>query len=389
MTVLAGFAALLHRYGGQDDLALGTPVAARNRLELEPLIGVFVNTLVLRLHAGGDPAFGSFLEQARRHTLDAQAHEDVPFERLVDALDPERDLARNPLVQVMVSLQSLPREEIELPGLRLRPGPAAETGAAQLDLSLTLAEGGDGIAGSLEYAADLFDAATVDRMAGHLVHLLSGAVARPETPLSALPLMDEAERRRLLAWGAPADTAPAAACVPVRFARQAALTPDAVALEAGERRLTYRELSAAAHRLASRLRSLGAGPDRRVAVRLERSPELVVALLGVLEAGAAYVPVDPEYPPARQRRMLEDAGPVAVLCDPADVLTDEGTGEGEGREPASAAPPDALAYVIYTSGSTGTPKGVGVSHRSLATYVETARAHYGSPAATGCSRWRR
>jgi amino acid adenylation domain-containing protein/non-ribosomal peptide synthase protein (TIGR01720 family) len=377
MTVLAGFAALLHRYGGQDDLALGTPVAARNRLELEPLIGVFVNTLVLRLHAGGDPAFGSFLEQARRHTLDAQAHEDVPFERLVDALDPERDLARNPLVQVMVSLQSLPREEIELPGLRLRPGPAAETGAAQLDLSLTLAEGGDGIAGSLEYAADLFDAATVDRMAGHLVHLLSGAVARPETPLSALPLMDEAERRRLLAWGAPADTAPAAACVPVRFARQAALTPDAVALEAGERRLTYRELSAAAHRLASRLRSLGAGPDRRVAVRLERSPELVVALLGVLEAGAAYVPVDPEYPPARQRRMLEDAGPVAVLCDPADVLTDEGTGEGEGWEPASAAPPDALAYVIYTSGSTGTPKGVGVSHRSLATYVETARAHYG------------
>ncbi|HEY2737493.1 MAG TPA: condensation domain-containing protein, partial [Thermoanaerobaculia bacterium] len=300
MTLLAGFAVLLQRWSGQDDLTIGSPIANRDRWEIEPLIGCFVNTLPLRVHLEGEPAFRTLLAQVRATTLGAYDHQGIPFEKLVEDLAPERDRAHTPLFQVMLVLQNAPQPPLALGGLTLalRELP---TGTAKFDLTLSLGEEGGEVRGALEYSADLFQPATAERLLRHLGELLRGAVAEPGRRISELPLLTAAERQEILVtWNETEGNAPAAPLLSDLVAAQAARTPDATAvvgaLGAGER-LTYRELLSRADALACRLAGLlPAAAEARVGVCLERTPDLVVALLAVLRAGAAYVPLDPAYP---------------------------------------------------------------------------------------------
>jgi non-ribosomal peptide synthetase component F len=370
MTLLAAFQSLLARYSGQDDIVVGTPIAGRNRAELEPLIGFFVNSLVLRSDLSGNPSFRELLARVREVALAAYAHQDLPFEMLVEDLQPERDASRNPLFQVMFQLFSaVGARQAASDG---RP-PRAEvrSGTAKFDLFLDLWEAPHEVTGGIEYSTDLFDADTVARLAGHFRNLLEGMVADPERPLSQLPLLAPDEHRRLVVdWNATARPYPREACVHELFEAQAARTPDAPALVFGERTLSYAQLNERANRLAHRLRALGVGPDRLVGVCLERSLELPVALLAVLKAGGAYLPLDPGYPTARLAYMLADANAPVLLTQhqlrprlpdgPAHTLTlddEPPASSDDSSNPESGASADNLAYVIYTSGSTGTPKG--------------------------------
>ncbi|HEX8695423.1 MAG TPA: non-ribosomal peptide synthase/polyketide synthase, partial [Longimicrobium sp.] len=393
MTLLAAWQALLGRYGAGEDVVVGTPVAGRTRLETEGLIGFFVNTLVIRTRLEGDPTFREALARVRDGVLEAQAHQDVPFERLVDELGVERSLAHTPVFQVMFSLEQAARQRDE--GLRLGEVEidplASDSGTAKFDLTLGMSEEGERLAGSLGYRADLFDAATAGRLARHLARLLEQAAADPDARLSELELLDEDERRRALeAWGAAPAEFPAQA-VHRRFEAQAARTPDAPAVTCGERTLTYRELDERSNRLAHRLRGLGVAPDVRVGLCLERSPELVAAVLGVLKAGGAYVPLDPAYPADRLAFVLEDAGIGVLLTHSAlrgrlpefggtTLCLDEAWPELEresAASPGAAVLPAHLAYVIYTSGSTGRPKGVLVTHANVARLFEATDAWFG------------
>ncbi len=375
MTLLAVFAALLHRLSRQGDVVMGTPIANRNRVEIEGLIGLFVNTLVLRLDASQGPSFEDFLAQAREVALGASTHQDLPFERLVEDLAPERNLGRTPLFQVMFVVQNAPAEDLRLPGLTWSLLPV-ETATANFDLTLRLFETARGLEAGLEYKRALFDGETIDRLLGHLETLAASAVSQPGTPITRLPILTQNEWHELarepLAAYRPF---PAGACLHHLFERQVASTPGAIAAVCGGERLTYAELNARADTLAARLRRLGVGPEVRVALWLDRSLELVTAILGVLKAGGAYVPLDPTYPEERLRFLLEDAGaPVLVSVRELSgklgrqgietVLLDEleETGADPGRAPGL---PDSTAYVIYTSGSTGTPKGVPVSHANV------------------------
>jgi amino acid adenylation domain-containing protein len=395
MVLMAAFQALLARWSGQSDVSVGSPVAGRTRLETEDLIGFFVNTLVLRTRLGGEPGFGELLARARQTTLAAYAHQDVPFESLVEELQPERDLARTPLFQVMLALQNVPASRLELSGLRLETLPL-DTGTAKFELSLALAETGGVLQGTAELNRDLFDATTVRRLLGHFEALLRAALTDPEASVFALPLLGEGERQALLvehndAVGEGAGEAP---LLPDLFAEQVRQRPAALAVVSGEERLTYGELDWRADRLARRLRALGVGPEARAGVLLERSPDLVIALLAVLKAGGAYVPLDPAYPAERLRFMMTDAGLSAVVtrgalaarigaapCPVLDVERAGGPGEGPtarassaqgnalGWEGGSWMSAGNLAYVIYTSGSTGSPKGVAVSHGALSRLI--------------------
>jgi natural product biosynthesis luciferase-like monooxygenase protein/amino acid adenylation domain-containing protein/FkbM family methyltransferase len=364
--VLAAFQVLLHRYTGRVDVAVGSPIANRNRSEIEDLIGFFANTLVLRAHLGGDPSFRQLLRQVGETVLEAYAYQDVPFEKLVEELEPDRNLGRSPLFQVLLVFQNAPQPELALPGLRLRLLPA-EAGAAKFDLTLSLAPGDGGFAGYLEYDADLFEAATVERMAVHLRTLVEGIVRSPEARLSDLPLLAGAEEDLLRQWGTGAGWSVEPRCIHELFEEQAARTPDAPALAFEETRVTYRELNERANRLARHLRKMGVGPDVPVGLCLERSAEMIEGVLGILKAGGAYVPMDPSFPAERRKAMLRDAG--------AEVLITAGTFEREAlagysaENPASEVEPGNLAYVIYTSGSTGRPKGVAVEHRQLHAYL--------------------
>ncbi len=387
MVLLAAFQSLLSRLSGQDRVVVGSPVANRNRLETEGLIGFFVNTLVLPADLTSDPAFAVLLGQLRETTLGAYAHQDLPFEKLVEALSPARSLAYSPLFQVMLTLQNAPLPRLSLPGLAAEPAPLGG-GTEKFDLSLTLLARGEGdLAGTLSYSTDLFERGTAERLLGWFAALLGGALGEPGRRVSELPLLAESERRQLLAWSAGADLAVEPSCLHELVATQAARTPAAEALIAGTERLTYGELAARAYRLAAVLRGLGVGPEERVAVCLPRSPALVVALLAVLEAGGAYVPLDPAYPAERLRLMLGDSGARVLLTQaeltgrlPAPaarvVLLDPA---GETQEPQAAAVAgsapgaDNLAYLIYTSGSTGTPKGVALTHRSAVAMVRWAQ----------------
>ncbi len=381
MTLCTAFAALLSRYSGQADLLIGLPIAQRLRLETEPLIGFFANTVIVRANLTGDPPFLEALETVREAALGAYAHQEAPFARVVEVLQPERDLGRNPLYQVAFTLQNLsamPYGE-DLAGLTLHPAPTPIT-TTTCDLTLTLRLDGDVLTGHLEYSTDLFDADTVARMAGHFATLLEGVVADPTRRISVLPLLSVDERHQLLVtWNhTRVDDLPVS-CVHDLVAAQASRTPDAIALQDRGEMLTYRVLDMRANRLAVRLRALGVAPDVLVGLCMERSVDMVVGLLGILKAGGAYVPLDPAYPPARLAFMLQDAqAPVlltqARLCStlpPYDgtivVVDDDGTASDPGPlpGPAVAATPDDLAYVIYTSGSTGTPKGVPIPHRAL------------------------
>ncbi len=386
MTLLAAFQVLLARYAGQDDVVVGTPIAGRTDDETERLVGLFVNTLVLRADLAGDPSFRELLAQVRDTTLGAYAHQELPFEKLVEELGVERSLSHSPVFQVMFAMQNAVQEGIELPGLQVS-GRDFGWRSSKFDLTLNVGEAGGAIAGSFEFATDLFDAATVQRMAEHYTVLLRAAVAAPDARVGALPMASEEERRRVLVeWNRTDEEVPQ---LPVHhlFARQAARTPHAEALVYEDRSMTFAELEAASNRVARHLRSRGVGPEVRVGIFLERSPEMVVSILGVLKAGGAYVPFDPAYPSERLAYTMEDAGIAFLLAHAAIAASVPATSvpvvTWEEVEAASAAEPaedpgvaldvENLAYVIYTSGSTGRPKGVLVSHRGLPSLVLAKR----------------
>jgi amino acid adenylation domain-containing protein len=388
MVLLAAFQAVLARYSGQEDVSIGSPIAGRTRAETEGLIGFFVNTLVLRTRLEGQPSFLELLARVREVTLGAYSHQDVPFEKLVEELRPERSLSHSPLFQVMLTLDSTPKAAAQgLSGLTPRPLDV-EHRVARFDLTLGFVDGEDGFSGGMEYSTALFEADTVDRLLGHLRMLLEGVVAEPGRSVFALPLLGEAEQRRLLVeWNDTGAGGPVDSCLHSLVERQAQATPDAVAVIAGEVSLTYRELDQRANRLASRLRGLSVGPEVRVGLCAERDANLVVAVLGILKAGGAYVPLDPAYPRQRLGFMLEDAKPRVVVgqralleslppVDAAWVALDEAESfAAEADEPpASGVTPHHLAYVLFTSGSTGRPKGVALEHRSAVAFLRwTAR----------------
>jgi len=387
MVLLAAFLALLARHTGERDLVIGSPIAGRNRREVEGLIGLFVNTLVLRVDLGSDPAFDDVLEASRAAALGAFSHQDLPFERLVQEVVPERDLSRAPLFQVMFALQNEARWSRRLPGLELEVL-EADSHHAKFDLTLSLAETPEGLRGSWQFNSDLFDRTTCARLAARFRTLLAGAVADSASRLSHLPVVAGAERHQLLVEWNDTDPAPPAApagsTLSELFAAQARATPEAVAVVWGDRRLSYRELDRRAGEVAAELRRLGVGPEARVGVRRARTPELVASLLGVLEAGAAYVPLDPAYPAERVAFMLEDSGAVVVLTDDGPR---PGPGAAAARSPAAAAAErdgaGRLAYVLYTSGSTGRPKAVAVEHGSAVALLRWARGVFSPAELTG------
>jgi amino acid adenylation domain-containing protein len=379
MTLLAGFAVLLHRYSGQSDFAIGTPHANRDRSEVEGLIGFFVNTLALRVDAGGDPGFRALLGRLRETSLGAFAHREVPFERVVEELRPERDLARSPLFQAMLILQNNVSGPLALPGLTLSPF-AFETTAAKFELTLSLFEGADGLVGSIEHNTDLYDGATIARMAGHFGRLLASAVAAPDLAVGELPMLAAAERAELLtAWNGTARPRQAGLLVHELFARQAQRTPDSVAVAQGNAALTYRQLDEQSNRLARRLVRLGVGPEVRVGLCVERTPELVVALLGILKAGGAYVPLDPFHPAERLGMVIEDSALTVLVTQEslrASLPAHTAAVVFMDRDASDSAAPlgrlgdeENLAYVIYTSGSTGRPKGVQLPHRAVVNFL--------------------
>src|SRR5262249_3898177 len=296
MVLLAAFQALLVRYSGQDDFCLGTPIAGRNRAETEGLVGLFVNTLVLRAELSGEPTFAELLGRVREVCLGAYAHQDLPFERLVEELRPERDPSRPPLFQVMFALQNAPQQALELPGLGVTPRTVAP-GTSQFDLTLRLADGEGGLRGELEFSAELFEPGTAERLVGHYRTLLEAATANPGCRVAGLPLLSAHERQQILTeWNQTEAPVPEGGCIPRLFEAQTERTPQAVALAFGEEELTYRELNRRANQLAHHLRGLGVGPEVLVGICVERSAEMAVGLLGVLKAGGAYVPLDPAFP---------------------------------------------------------------------------------------------
>jgi aspartate racemase len=377
MTLLAAFHTLLHRYTGQDDIVVGSPIAGRTRVETEGLISFFVNTLVMRGDLSGDPPFRELLRRVRDAALGAYAHQDVPFEKLVEDLHPSRDTSRSPLFQVMFVLQNTPPSAFTLPGLTATPIDV-DPGTAKFDLSLYLDGRSEALSANLEYNTDLFLPATITRMLEHFRTLLEAIVADPGRRLSELPIMSEAERQQILVeWNDTRADYPRERCIHELFEAQAARTPEAVALASPAGSMTYLELDRRANQLARYLQSLGVGPETPVGICIERSPDMVVGLLGILKAGGAYLPLDPTLPAERLGFLLSDARPAVVVTRELllGVLPSsqtrvacldrdrEAIAAMDASAPASGTSADGLAYVIYTSGSTGTPKGVQGLHR--------------------------
>jgi amino acid adenylation domain-containing protein len=381
MTLLAAFQTLLHRYTGQDDIAIGCPVANRNRSEIEGLIGFFVNSLVMRTNFEGNPLFSSVLAGLRETALEAYAHQDLPFEMLVEELQPDRDLSRNPLFQVIFQLLNTPGVE---GGSSASPYVDIQSGTSKFDLNITFFEGPEGVNGGIEYNTDLFDLATIARLAGHYQTLLQGIAANPNQRVSELPLLTAAERRQILVdWNATETEFPRDRPLAAIFDDQVAARPDSIAVTYGERTLTYADLNRLANELAHYLQSTGIGRESRVGVCVERSPEMVVAVLGVIKAGGAYVPLDSNYPKERLAFMMSDTGLHALVTQEAflDRLPETQApvicldrdqavlAACPNRNPTVSAHGDDLAYVMYTSGSTGVPKGVSVPQRAISRLV--------------------
>ncbi|CAJ3999452.1 syringomycin synthetase [Burkholderia pseudomallei] len=388
MTLLSSWAAALSRLSGQEEVVIGSPVAGRNRTEVEALIGFFVNTLALRLDLSSEPTVGELLKRTKAQVLSAQAHQDLPFDQVVERVKPPRSTAHPPLFQVMFVWQNMPAGELTIPGLTIR---AVETPlqTAQFELTLSLREAGDDIVGHLNYASALFDESTVRRYVTYWRRLLEGMTAgAADQTIVGLPLLDEAERKQVVyAWNATERDYPIEQCIHQLFEAQVDRKPEAIALTFDGQRLGYAELNARANRLAHYLQERGVGPDRLVALCAERGIEMVVGLLAILKAGGAYVPLDPSHPPERLRRMLDDTNPVAVLVDDigADALASfeshvaarsprvhlsRDIAQWRACSPANPSTPREraarrLAYVIYTSGSSGEPKGVMNEHRGV------------------------
>lgn len=389
MGLLAGFTVLLQRYTGQEDIVVGVPVAGRTRVETERLIGCFINTLAIRTDLGGNPTVGALLQRGRDTVVEAFTHQELPFEKLVAGLNPDRDRSRTPVFQALFQWRDIPRAEAQWPGLIVRPF-TASTGTAKTDVSVDASAQDGGISLTCEFNADLFDAGTVARMLGHFETLLAGMVANPLTPLADLPMLSATERHRLLVeWNRAERGYPRDRCVHQLFEEQVERTPEAVAVLFEGGSLTYRQLNARANRIAHRLRSLGVGPDVRVGLCGERSPDLVAALLGILKAGGAYVPLDPHLPRERLAFLLGDVGAPLVLTQrpwgdrlpapaggapplPRILALEELLAPLPGSDPPNLpclTTPGNLAYVMYTSGTTGQPKGVMVPHLGVVRLV--------------------
>ncbi|WNZ08508.1 non-ribosomal peptide synthetase [Streptomyces sp. 11x1] len=389
MALTAAVKVVLARYTRQDDIAVGTATAGRGSAGLDRLVGFLVNTVVLRSHIDGTQSFGSLLSRLRETTLDAFAHEEVPFERVVEAVGQKRDTSRTPLFQVMVVLQNTPGAPLELPGLHT-DGLDMTRDTALYDLTLEFEETEDGVRAVVEYSTDLFDEATVARFAEHLGVVLAACAKAPQLAVSELPLLTPAERELVVReWNASEDIEVAGTCVPELVAASAAETPDAIAVTCGTEHLSYRELDERANRLAHHLLSLGAGPDVLVGLSVERGTDMVIGMLGILKAGAAYVPLDPAYPADRLAHMVQDAQAKILVTHhglqdrlPASEtvvvdLDDESISRLPKTAPAVRQSRTDLAYVIYTSGSTGRPKGVAVEHGSVLDLFAGTRPLFG------------
>ncbi|MDQ2835883.1 MAG: amino acid adenylation domain-containing protein [Actinomycetota bacterium] len=391
MVILAAFQAVLGRYCGQDDIAVGSAIANRNRAEIEPLIGFFVNTLVLRGDLSGDPSFRELLGRVREVTLGAYENQDLPFERLVDELSPQRDLSTTPLFQTMLSVDNTPPASWQLPGIEVREFELASE-QAKFDLTLAFADGPAGLQGTIRYSTALFDRDRIERLGGHLDRLLASAVANPDARLSELELLTEPEQRllidgRTLATGRP----DAVRTLHQLVERQARLRPDRLAVvDTDGASLTYQELNQQANQLARQLRAMGASAELLVGICMTRSVSTVLSLLAVLKAGAAYLPLDPDYPTERLAFILADADAEIVVTDTDLVpgltkqvldLADPATRSSLAEQPTGnldlSIHPDNLAYVIYTSGSTGKPKGVQVTHANACRLFEVTAEQFG------------
>ncbi len=400
ITLLAAFQTLLYRYTGQTDIPVGSPIANRNRSEIEGLIGFFVNSLVLRTDLSGNPRFRELLSRVRELALGAYAHQDLPFEKLVEELQPERDLSRNPLFQIVFALQNAPVEALDLPGLTLSPL-KFDPGTTRFDLEFHVSDAPGGLARSARsaglrslgsdrshqleilavYNTDLFDSVTITRMLAHFQTLLEGIVANPKQRLADLPLLSEGERHQLLVqWNNTQAEYPKHLCIHQLFEAQVEQTPEAVAVSFADKQLTYQELNNRSNQLAHYLKTLGVGPDVPVGICIERSSEMVVGLLGILKAGGAYVPLDPTYPQERLNWIVGDAQVALLLTQqrlahlrlqvPQIVYLEQDLDTIVNPEnPVSDAIANHLVYIIYTSGSTGKPKGVPVEHGGLLNLV--------------------
>ncbi len=404
MVLQAGLVALLTRLGAGTDIVLGSVMAGRNDAALENLVGFFVNAVVLRTDASGDPTFVELLGRVRALDLDAYAHQDLPFERLVEELNPVRSLGQHPLFQVMLAFQNIPETELELPGLEVSYLPI-DLGLAKFDLSFNLSErraadgAAEGVDGVVEYSADLFERATVQTLAARWMHVLAAVAAEPALPISRIDLLSLDERQRLLEWQGRERTYACDGGVHELFEAQVRRTPQAVALRCGEQVLSYAQLNAQANRVAHCLRSQGVGAQTRVAICVERGVELVIGLLGILKSGAAYVPLDPAYPRERLAYLLEDAAAQVLLTQArlkehmslsaatsCLALDDEHAFEAySAQDLALDSDGRDLAYVIYTSGSSGLPKGVMVEHRQLLNLIGWHREAFQLQAGQRCS----
>lgn len=387
MILLAAFQVLLSRYSGQENIVVGSPIANRNRAQLEPLIGFFVNMLVMRTDLSGDPTFREALKRVKEVALGAYSHQDLPFEKLVEELQPERDLSRNPLFQVGFQFFKLPGADIEQEAEAEGDSgsPDVQNTAAKFDLRVDLWNAVEGLGGQLEYSIDLFEASTIERMVTHFQTLLEAIAENPDRRLSELRLITEPERRQLLGEWNQTETAYPRWAIQQLFEQQVERAPDKTALVFADEEISYAELNTRANRLAHYLRRLGVGPEVLVGISVKRSVEMVVGLLGILKAGGAYLPLDPEYPKERLSFMLRDAGVHVLLTQqrllaalPTDselqvicLDTDWEQLAGESNSnPLVTVTADNLAYVIYTSGSTGEPKGVEAIHRGVVRLVK-------------------
>jgi amino acid adenylation domain-containing protein len=378
MTLLSGFKALLIRYTSQEDIIVGSPVAGRERIETHGLIGCFVNTLALRTDCSGDPSFAGLIKRVRDTCLEAYAHQQAPFERVVEEVQPNRDLRRTPIFQVAFGLRQDPVRQYTLGRTRFEMLDT-HTGMTKFDLMLEVIDSDKRLTVAAEYNSDLFEATTIDRMLGHYETLLSAAMAAPETAISRIPLMTATEAAEIRSWNETGKEYPLHRCLHEFIEDQVDRTPEAIAVVFEDERITYGELERRANRLAHYLRSAGVGPDTLVGVAMERSMQLVVGLVAVLKAGGAYVPVDPEYPADRIAHMLEDAQPAVLLtqrhlmgklppCEglvvAVEAVSEQLDTQSDDR-PTLNVTPGNVAYVIFTSGSTGRPKGAINGHRAI------------------------